>query len=125
MPDTGKERNKFIVDLNILNSHNATGCGACGGKFNLGETVVMAYGGWQGGAAGSSTKKKRYTIQNVTPITSGNSTKTFTGRMDDFRFKVTHRDDYFDVWNMLFFRHGCPCRGTGDSACGRIFPTKT
>ena len=51
MPDTGKKRNKFIVDLNILNSHNATGCGACGGKFNLGETVVVACGGWQGGGS--------------------------------------------------------------------------
>ena len=51
MPDTGKEKNKFIVDLNILNSYNATGCGACGGKFNLGEMVVVACGGWQDGGS--------------------------------------------------------------------------
>ncbi|MBI9089388.1 MAG: hypothetical protein JEZ12_09230 [Desulfobacterium sp.] len=51
MPDAGKEKNKFIVDLNILNTHNATGCGVCGGKFNLGEMVVVACGGWQGGGS--------------------------------------------------------------------------
>lgn len=51
MSDTSKERNSFIVDLNILNTHNAAGCGACGGKFNLGETVVVACGGWKGGGS--------------------------------------------------------------------------
>ncbi len=51
MSDTGRERNRFIVDLNILNTHNASGCGACGGKFNLGETVVVACGAWKGGGS--------------------------------------------------------------------------
>lgn len=51
MSNTGKERHKFIVDLNILNSYNATGCGAYGGKFNLGETVVVACGGWENGGS--------------------------------------------------------------------------
>jgi hypothetical protein len=51
MPDTARDRNRFIVDLNILNTHNAAGCGACGGKFNLGETVVVACGGWKGGGS--------------------------------------------------------------------------
>jgi hypothetical protein len=28
--------NKYIVDLNILNTYNAKGCEACNQKFNLG-----------------------------------------------------------------------------------------
>jgi len=40
-----------LVDLNILNSHNAKGCEACNRKFNLGETVVMACGSWENGCA--------------------------------------------------------------------------
>lgn len=41
-----KTDKKYIVDLNILNSHNADGCASCNRKFNLGDTVVMAVGGW-------------------------------------------------------------------------------
>lgn len=37
---------KYIVDLNILNSYNKKGCEACNQKFNLGDTVVMACGPW-------------------------------------------------------------------------------
>lgn len=36
----------FLVDLDILNTHNEKGCEACNQKFSLGETVVMAYGSW-------------------------------------------------------------------------------
>lgn len=47
-----KERGtqKYIMDLELLNTHNAQGCPACGHKFNLGDTVVMACGTWPGGA---------------------------------------------------------------------------
>ena len=41
---------KLIVDLEILNTHNAEGCPACGQKFNLGDSVVMACGEWSGGS---------------------------------------------------------------------------
>lgn len=37
---------KYIVDLNILNTHNEKGCEACHQKFNLGDTVVLACGPW-------------------------------------------------------------------------------
>lgn len=40
-----------IVDLNILNTHNAKGCEACNRKFNMGETVVLACGSWEDGCA--------------------------------------------------------------------------
>ena len=43
-------REKFIIDLAKLNEYNAEGCPACGRKFNLGETAVMACGAWEGGA---------------------------------------------------------------------------
>jgi len=43
--------NKYIVDLNILNTYNAKGCEACNQKFNLGDTVVQACGPWQDGCA--------------------------------------------------------------------------
>ena len=42
-------RQKFIMDLELLNTYNAEGCAACGHKFNLGDSVVMACGGWEGG----------------------------------------------------------------------------
>ena len=42
---------KYIVDLNILNTHNAKGCEACNQKFNLGDTVVLACGPWPDGCA--------------------------------------------------------------------------
>lgn len=36
----------YIVDLNMLNAYNEKGCEACNRKFSLGDTVVMAVGGW-------------------------------------------------------------------------------
>lgn len=42
-------REKIIIDLAKLNEYNAEGCPACGRKFNLGETAVMACGAWEGG----------------------------------------------------------------------------
>ena len=41
---------EYIMDLELLNTHNAEGCGACGNKFNLGDKVVWACGEWTGGA---------------------------------------------------------------------------
>ncbi len=41
-----KTDTKYIVNLEILNTHNARGCESCNQKFNLGDTVVMAVGGW-------------------------------------------------------------------------------
>ncbi|WP_321492156.1 hypothetical protein [uncultured Desulfobacter sp.] len=40
---------KYIVDLHILNTHNAKGCEACHQKFNLGDTAVLACGPWPDG----------------------------------------------------------------------------
>lgn len=37
---------KYIVDLNLLNSYNEKGCEACNKKFSLGDSVVMACGPW-------------------------------------------------------------------------------
>jgi len=45
-----KSRFKMMIDLQKLNELNAEGCPACGGKFTLGETVVLACGAWEGGA---------------------------------------------------------------------------
>ena len=41
---------KFIMDLEMLNTGNEKGCIACGKKFSLGDTVVLACGAWEGGA---------------------------------------------------------------------------
>lgn len=41
-----KPEKKYVVDLNILNTHNEKGCEACNRKFNLGDTVVFACGPW-------------------------------------------------------------------------------
>ena len=43
------ERQTYIIDLERLNTLNEEGCPACGNKFTLGETVVMACGAWEGG----------------------------------------------------------------------------
>ena len=51
MTDNFKPDTKYIVDLNILNTYNEKGCECCNRKFNLGETVVLACGGWAGGCA--------------------------------------------------------------------------
>jgi hypothetical protein len=47
--NTFPKQQKFIMDLEKLNTYNAEGCPACKGKFNLGDTVVIACGGWAGG----------------------------------------------------------------------------
>ena len=46
--DNPKSDLKTIMDLEKLNTYNAEGCGACGRKFTLGETVVLACGFWEG-----------------------------------------------------------------------------
>ncbi|BBO68710.1 hypothetical protein DSCA_26400 [Desulfosarcina alkanivorans] len=40
---------KIIMDLESLNTTNAQGCPACGHKFNLGDTAVLACGAWGAG----------------------------------------------------------------------------
>ena len=49
MANNQRNRLKHIMDLEMLNTYNAEGCAACGKKFNLGDTVVVACGGWEGG----------------------------------------------------------------------------
>jgi hypothetical protein len=44
------KKQTYIIDLERLNTLNEEGCPACGKKFNLGETAVMACGAWDGGA---------------------------------------------------------------------------
>lgn len=44
-----RNRLKVIMDLEKLNATNARGCAACGRKFTLGETAVLACGSWKGG----------------------------------------------------------------------------
>lgn len=44
------KRQTYIIDLERLNTLNEEGCPACGRKFTLGETAVMACGAWDGGA---------------------------------------------------------------------------
>jgi hypothetical protein len=44
------KKQTYIIDLERLNTLNEEGCPACGKKFTLGETVVMACGAWDGGA---------------------------------------------------------------------------
>ena len=43
-----KHKQTFIIDLEKMNTLNREGCFACGQKFNLGDTVVMACGSWDG-----------------------------------------------------------------------------
>lgn len=40
---------RTIIGLEQLNRYNASGCPACGQKFNLGDPVVAACGAWDGG----------------------------------------------------------------------------
>jgi len=40
---------KIVMDLEMLNTTNAQGCPACGHKFNLGDTAVLACGAWGSG----------------------------------------------------------------------------
>jgi hypothetical protein len=42
------QKKTFIMDLERLNTYNEQGCPACGKKFNLGDTVVVACGSWNG-----------------------------------------------------------------------------
>jgi hypothetical protein len=42
-------RTKIIMDLESLNATNDQGCAACGRKFSLGETAVLACGAWGSG----------------------------------------------------------------------------
>jgi hypothetical protein len=46
VPMQQKPDSPFLVDLDVLNTHNEKGCGACNRKFSLGDTVVMACGSW-------------------------------------------------------------------------------
>lgn len=43
-----RSKHKLMLDLGTLNELNAEGCAACGHKFTLGETVVLACGAWEG-----------------------------------------------------------------------------
>lgn len=49
MNDMDRCQPKVMVDLEMLNATNAAGCPACGHKFNLGDTAVLACGAWGGG----------------------------------------------------------------------------
>ena len=42
------EKLKTLIDLEKLNTLNEVGCPACGRKFELGESVVLACGNWEG-----------------------------------------------------------------------------
>jgi hypothetical protein len=50
MANASKSAHKVIMDLANLNRYNSEGCAACGRKFELGETAVIACGAWEGGA---------------------------------------------------------------------------
>jgi hypothetical protein len=39
---------KILIDLEKLNTLNPDGCFACGKNFELGESVVLACGKWEG-----------------------------------------------------------------------------
>ena len=49
MENSTLSKHKFMIDLQKLNELNAEGCPACGKKFTLGETAVIACGAWEGG----------------------------------------------------------------------------
>lgn len=46
MANTGEQ--KILLDLERVNTLNSEGCLACGNKFALGETAVLACGSWEG-----------------------------------------------------------------------------
>jgi hypothetical protein len=50
MNDINACKPKIIMDLEALNATNAQGCVACGRKFNLGDTAVLACGAWGDGS---------------------------------------------------------------------------
>ncbi len=62
--------NKYIVDLNILNTYSAKGCEACNQKFNLGDTVVWPADRGRMNVPDSSMKRRPYLIQKPGPGTS-------------------------------------------------------
>ena len=41
-------KQKMMLTLEKVNELNEEGCAACGRKFTLGETVVLACGAWEG-----------------------------------------------------------------------------
>lgn len=47
--DVERCRPKIMMDLETLNATNALGCPACGRKFSLGDTAVLACGAWGSG----------------------------------------------------------------------------
>lgn len=46
-----RHKNQLIMDLELLNLNNASGCAACNGTFSLGDSVVLASGGWADGCS--------------------------------------------------------------------------
>lgn len=46
MENEFKTDETYIMNLEMVNTYNAKGCEACNRKFNLGDRVVMAVGGW-------------------------------------------------------------------------------
>ena len=46
MNDINACKPKIIMDLEAVNATNAQGCPACGRKFSLGDTAVLACGAW-------------------------------------------------------------------------------
>lgn len=46
MNDMNACKPKIVMDLETLNATNAQGCVACGRKFSLGDTAVLACGAW-------------------------------------------------------------------------------
>ena len=49
MNDMNTCSSKVVMDLETLNRTNAQGCPACGRKFSLGDTAVLACGAWDEG----------------------------------------------------------------------------
>lgn len=49
MTDINACKPKIIMDLEALNTTNAQGCPACGHKFSLGDSAVLACGAWGSG----------------------------------------------------------------------------
>ncbi|MGA6927521.1 MAG: hypothetical protein WBY88_17665 [Desulfosarcina sp.] len=49
MNDMNACKTKIMMDLEAVNATNAQGCAACGGKFSLGDTAVLACGAWGSG----------------------------------------------------------------------------
>jgi hypothetical protein len=48
MKDPQRRKLTLLIDLEKLNTLNEEGCPACGQKFSLGETAVLACGFWEG-----------------------------------------------------------------------------